>query len=403
MKLSRVTVTAFIFAIPCLAAKTHIVNNVSGNPTCTGTFTSIQAAIDASASGDTVYVCASGVPYNEQLTISTSIILAGETGATLQPSAVVPNFTLYAVPTASLILVTPPSGSTTITVTIAGLIVDGINNGINNGCGTGLAGITYLDASGTIVHNTVKNIQLYPFASLGGCQQGLAIWAESTGANANGQTVAITQNSLHDYDKGGIVVSGTGMQAPIKYNTVQGVGPTAITAQNGIEVDNGTGEIVGNTVFGHSYTGGGYIACDILTFSDGLNIESNSLGLTDVGIYSTGNSATITGNIVYATTFAGGSIIFADGSATSNTVTNSAYEAFEYYGSSNASLTRNTIIDANIGISNDNDNALVTTGTKYFDVLTPMFAPTPTPGSNVVFTGNKNGPARLHASPFGKH
>ena len=71
-----------------------IVNNVPFVPTCAAQYSTIQAGVNAANNGDSVTVCASGTPYNEQVVIANkSISLKGQTGATIRPSPMISNAT----------------------------------------------------------------------------------------------------------------------------------------------------------------------------------------------------------------------------------------------------------------------------------------------------------------------
>ena len=56
--------------------------------------------------------------------------------------------------------------------------------------------------------------------------------------------VNITNNSVRNYDKNGITVSGPGTGGPnatVSGNTVVGLGATTVIAQNGIQIGFGAG------------------------------------------------------------------------------------------------------------------------------------------------------------------
>ncbi len=141
----------------------------------------------------------------------------------------------------------------------------------------------------TVTHNTIYNIGESP---LNGDQHGVSIYF----AYASGATGSITYNKLYNYQKGGIVVDGTGDSASIQHNTVLGQGPVNYIAQNGIEIGLGAkGNIISNYVSGNSYSGpnsassagillfGG--ACFADAYSSNVQIEHNTLIGNDVGLY----------------------------------------------------------------------------------------------------------------------
>ena len=70
-------------------------------------------------------------------------------------------------------------------------------------------------------------------------------------------TATITNDTIMDYQKDGIVVYG-GSSATITGNTIATAGPTSVLAQNGILIDaTATATITGNTITGNQYTGPG--------------------------------------------------------------------------------------------------------------------------------------------------
>ena len=141
----------------------------------------------------------------------------------------------------------------------------------------------------TVTHNTIYSIGESP---LNGDQHGVGVYF----AYASGATGSITYNKIYHYQKGGIVVDGTGDSASIQHNTVLGEGPVNYIAQNGIEVGLGAkADIFSNYISGNSYTGpGAASSAGILLFggpcfgdvySLGVQIEHNTLIGNDVGLY----------------------------------------------------------------------------------------------------------------------
>jgi hypothetical protein len=125
-----------------------------------------------------------------------------------------------------------------------------------------------------------------------GTQHGVGIyWAYGSGA-----TGTIKNNTVTQYQKGGITVNGTGSSATISGNTVTGLGLVDFIAQNGIQIGFGaTGTISNNAVSGNEYTGtnsassggilvvGGPFYSD--AFSTGIDISKNSVVNNDVGVW----------------------------------------------------------------------------------------------------------------------
>src|SRR5271170_375098 len=158
---SFLVASAFFGGVPLLSALTLVVNNAVPVETATATcpksgYTTIGAALAFSRPGDLIYVC-TGI-YPEQITITDSITVAGQTGAEIQPSAFVANgidVNDADSPLAAAVMVTPDPNNPSVTpvVTFYNFIVDGSN--APAGCSPSFAGIVYQDASGTIADNAV--------------------------------------------------------------------------------------------------------------------------------------------------------------------------------------------------------------------------------------------------------
>jgi hypothetical protein len=123
---------------------------------------------------------------------------------------------------------------------------------------------------------------------LNGTQHGTAIYYRALGSGS--PTGVISGNTLTNYQKGGITVSGK-VSATITNNHVTGQGPVNYIAQNGIQMGYGAkGSVTGNTVIGNAYTGGGQTSsagilvvggpCFSLPYTTGLTIARTRCGTT---------------------------------------------------------------------------------------------------------------------------
>ena len=241
-------------------------------------YSTIQAAVNAAAPGDTINVAAR--TYTEQVIVSKNLTLvgAGAGATTIQAPAV---------------LADDPDGAKTIvlftgaiTAEISGFTIQGPVNGLN-------FGIYVRDgATANIYDNTVKDIRDEP---LSGNQYGYGI--EIGKFNNTFPFVdrvghaTITNNTVFGYQKNGVECEGTGSSATITGNKVTGGGPMTTTAQNGIQIRRGaTGSITNNTVTGNAY---------ILPPSCNPSISSENC-VTAAGIIVTypGNDVIVQGNIV---------------------------------------------------------------------------------------------------------
>jgi hypothetical protein len=127
---------------------------------------------------------------------------------------------------------------------------------------------------------------------LSGCQGGLGIQAGNSTTGQIGH-VYLSRDTVESYQKGGIAIKGSGSTGNIDRTQVTGAGPTAATAQNGIEyVYGATGSVTGSSVSGNNYTGPGVTeAAGILTFGgcgsptvNGTRFTGNRLTENDLGI-----------------------------------------------------------------------------------------------------------------------
>ena len=130
-------------------------------------------------------------------------------------------------------------------------------SGLANVCDGGadrLRGIMFDGASGSITHNNVEDIN----QGASGCQEGNAIEVRNApfdGTHPGTKSVTITDNTVINYQKTGILANGD-VYASISENSVVGVGSINYIAQNGIQVGFGaTGSVVSNSGTDDYYTG----------------------------------------------------------------------------------------------------------------------------------------------------
>jgi hypothetical protein len=325
--LSIVGVTITLCATGQLALASSFVVTPPGTTNCKSgiVYSTIQKAVNAATTpGQLIYVCPG--TYAEQVTITTSLTLEGVSssgsngasargsdGPTITPPSgglVTNGSDIFGNSVAAQIFVASTNGS----VTIKYLTVDGTGNNVA-GCSLGpgaLTGIYYQNTAGTISYNTVRNQYETDFAAYGGCQEGLAINVESTSSNS----VTISFNSVHAYQKNGITATGaaTGPNAPgptvtINNNYIVGLGANALNwppyttpgniapqwgypaAENGIQVGYGaTGTVSSNTVNDNIWgddtsSQPNNAASGILIYaSTGVSVTSNYVGSAQFGI-----------------------------------------------------------------------------------------------------------------------
>lgn len=265
-------------------------------------YTSIQAAVTAANAGDTVLVCP-GV-YNEQVRIPKPLTVRGiefknEDAPIVRPAVVLPNSTSLSSgnPIAAIVLAEAKD------VDVSGLTIDGSLGGIT-GCAPNYVGMYYRNASGEFEHNAVTNIRLAP--ALFGCQSGQAIFVQS--GNGGRSNVEITANTVHDYQKTGILANEAGTNVTVVGNTVSGFGVTPDIAQNGVQIGAGaTGVVTKNSVINHLYglcnpTTCGAVSTNVLVFgTQGVAIYDNVLGKAQVNVYLEADKSKVEKNLIFDT------------------------------------------------------------------------------------------------------
>ena len=353
-------------------------------------YLTIQSAIDAAASGDTVVVCPGTGPYDEQPVVDKALRISGRGDATVKPSPMLDNTTSLTTGNAIAagILV-----KDTVGVTIESLAVDGADNG-GTDCTKDPVGIYFRNASGTIRDVATRNHVLG--AGLEGCQGGLGILVQSGGDGSS--AVVVQDNSVHDYQKNGITASGTGTSLVARRNKVTGLGPTPHIAQNGIQLSFGAGgTIENNVVANHVWSrctadDCAFVSTNILVFqaADGAVTRGNTVVNSQVSIdYFQTNGGTIQGNdVTQSSPF---DAISVDGGSSNNMIQGNVLshsdEAGIFLDGNGNTVRRNTVNEAPIGIWNfGGTNTIATTGFQmnhFFNVgvaihtgTTPPLAPT---------------------------
>jgi hypothetical protein len=127
----------------------------------------------------------------------------------------------------------------------------------------------------TVEGASIHDIGNHPFD---GTQHGVGIYF------TNGGSGAIDGNSVSAYQKGGIVVNGTGTSASVTNNTVSGLGPVVFIAQNGIQVSRGAVATVrGNDISDNFYTGEAGVTNAAGESPEGFEYFSTGLLLFEAG------------------------------------------------------------------------------------------------------------------------
>lgn len=323
---------------------------------------SIQAAVDLSASGDTILVCP-GV-YEEQLKIvSKDLTIRGVTSGDLnqvliKPDGVVANSTnaFSGQPLAAVIAVEDSAN-----VVLRNLTIDGAGNRLT-ACAPTLVGVFYRNASGEVQATAVRDIRLG--STLGNCQSGYGIFVQSGPGGAS--KLAVTASSVHGYQKVGIVGNETGTEIQAVANAVAGDGVTPVIAQNGIQIGYGaTGSITRNSVVNHVFTCPTFpcdAATNILVFeSNNVTVTGNETAKAAVGIYLVrSNNSEVRNNRVSDTdVFDGIAVIGNRNHVHLNRIRNSDEFAVAVDGNNNL-IEKNVINEAPCGIfTSGNGNSLL--------------------------------------------
>lgn len=254
---------------PAVAATTLVVDD--DGIECPGAgYTTVQDAVDAALPGDTISVCDG--TYAEQVTITTDDLTlrsATPLGAVIQAPAV---------PLTGFKALVHVNGA--VGITIDQLTISGPGPGTCDSLRTGIR----IDGGGsaTIEDNLVMSIRDQP---LSGCQTGVGILVGRRSSGDTG-TAKIRNNTISDYQKGGIVVDNTGSSAEVTGNVVTGALATFNTAQNGIQVSRGAVAVIrGNDITGNWYSGSGWSATGLLIFeSSGVMAQDNTISGNQVGV-----------------------------------------------------------------------------------------------------------------------
>jgi nitrous oxidase accessory protein NosD len=345
-------------------------------------YTTIQAAVNAASAGDRIHVCPGTYP--EQITINKPLTIDADNGVWVVPAAMTGNTTDIVAGDSLAVAISVQNAEN---VNIDGLIVDGANNGLT-ACAPRLIGILYQNASGRVTHNAVRNFNLG--SAMNGCQSGNGIEVE-TGTDGN-SLVEISDNSVQNYQKNGITGNETGTEVDLDGNTVTGVGPTTGAAQNGVQVGYGAaGRVRNNTITDNIYSACTATTCDtngagILIYnSNGIDIENNSAGSNQVGIYVGGNQSRITGNSIFNSVVLIGVALMGDqNEVTNNSITHSDQIGVYVQGNSNQIHT-NKITDAQVGIykvTGQTGNSL--SGNTFFATMATVQDPAKLPKLGVV-------------------
>lgn len=286
-------------------------------------YTTIQAAVTAAGPGDTIKVCPG--TYVEQV-----IIPASKNGLKLRSErkeAAIIKAPAVMVDEKAIVRVSGATGVTIESFTISGPgggPCDSIRYGVRVDGG----------GSASILDNHITMIRDTPFS---GCQNGIGVLA---GRFSEGQvgSATIERNTIDEYQKGGVVISGPGSTGDVGHNTIIGVGPTATIAQNGVQISgDATGEVHHNDISDNIYSPQTFASAGVLLFDPGVvSVSNNSLANNDESIYVIDTAgAVVSHNDITGSTFDGIGLDNADNNTIShNTVSDSGYDGIYVFSTS---------------------------------------------------------------------
>ena len=281
-----------------------------------GTFTTIQAAVDAASDGGSILV-ADGT-YVEQVVVDgiDDLTITGVDGAqvTIQAPADLVETGRSASDREIHGVITVKNS---LNVVIDNVDVDGagVGNTVDEGGGAGQAnfyGVFYRNSSGGLVDVDITGVRdPYPGGLtaggepiVSGVQRGVGLVVDNNSLMAfsmTGGSISDFQKNATSFNFADLLISGV---------TITGGGAQTINAQNGFQVSNSTGSISGNTITGFGYAGpSSTTATGMLLFGNtNLEVTGNTItGSNDdnddsdvVGIYVFGNNSggEISGNDV---------------------------------------------------------------------------------------------------------
>jgi Ca2+-binding RTX toxin-like protein/preprotein translocase subunit YajC len=256
----------------------EIVDGIDSNVLLVGAggFATIQEAIDAANSGDTILIA--GGTYVEQLTIEdfsdlTIMAAPGETVIVKAPADLEANgySESFGLDVRAVIAV-----NDSINITITGIEVDGsFAADTTDGGSDEFTGIGYFNSSGSVANVSIDDVGNSQGDASFGLSQGSGLFLD--GGNTAGLEVSVTDSSITDFQKTGALIFG--ITVDFTGNTVTGIGGTALLAQNGLQIGNSQGVIDGNAITGFGYSGGFASATGIFAYepTGPLSITNNDI------------------------------------------------------------------------------------------------------------------------------
>lgn len=284
---------AVVPAMSASAATTHWVSANENNPVSPGKncgkagYTSIQDAVDAAASGDTVMVCAG--EYDEQVVIDgKDITLQGSgDGAIIRPSSPAVLTSFYAYPggcfwagsTISPVVFVEDSSATSV----LDLRIDGINLTTPGPGAARLSGVLFAESGGEISNLTINDIKTANYASR-------TYVIDVSACDVPARAVDVIGNTVTDFSRAAIQVQGDDLTATVNENKITGpgtIGPANVP--NGIVfIGDATGIADSNFLTKMHHTGSPSLSAGLLAFAAddpaGIKFSNNEAHDVDDGV-----------------------------------------------------------------------------------------------------------------------
>jgi|SRR5580704_491595 hypothetical protein len=310
-----------------------------------------------------------GIPYTHEGVVTDAAVIIPPAGG------LVGNGTTFSTDDSSSVAVAQIIVQNAEGVTISHITVDAQSTG---NCGVGmLMGIYYQNSTGTVTDSVARN-QIE--GSGMGNQCGWGIAAESNGTGPAGASPALTVSncSVHNFQKNGIVVRGNNTSGPdltATGNTVVGIGATTVIGQNGIEVAFGaSGSVKGNYVSSLNDTSDNSASGILFYSSTGSAVaETNIVENANTGIADENNTGTtINSNHIGGSQMLDGIDLCSTGAtANSNFIYNSGNSGIHIddgCGSGTSEIVKsNTINESCAGIMLGSSNTSTTAPNTYFN------------------------------------
>jgi parallel beta-helix repeat protein len=287
-------------------------------------------AVAGSKDGGTILVCPGS--YAEQFTITKNLTISGISSGNSGLPVIVPpagglvqNIVTYSVASgflsntfvAAQIIVSPG-----VTATIRNISVDASNNNLPN-CVVPV-GIYFADSSGTVSHVAFRNQSTNCNSATN--PQGDGVFVQSNGSLP--AVVSVLNSSFHNPGWMAMHADGAGSNVTLKNNTA--VGPGA-TSGNGILVESGAGAaaITNNSESNALPNGQGTGFWGILLNGCAGNslVNANTLSNTQIGIYVSCSTNTVSGNTVFNSQLDGVAVCGSGNTINGNTLDDSGRAA----------------------------------------------------------------------------